>query len=122
MSKLSSHIWKGGTPNFQANLKLNNIEILVTSIGNNINIKILIKKIIEAKDCVKKYLNLIISGFFTPFESPKIGIKRSILISIILQVINILLRDTPKTQLVINIKINKVLVNQAIILTLTQNQ
>lgn len=64
---------------------------------------------------MKKYLNLIMSGVFLSLDSPKIGINKSILISIIPQVIKGLLKETPNTQVIINIKINKVFTNQAIL-------
>jgi len=115
MSKLKSHIWKGGVPIFQASLIVRAKEISKNPPEDNLSKSNLRNKIIEAKDCVKKYLNLIISGVERPVVIPKIGINKSMLISITAHSIRGLFTERPSTQLITNIEVKNVLVNQEII-------
>ena len=55
--KLNNHIWNGGIPNFNNNLKVIIIEIFSLLKYINIETLTVIKKIMEPKDWIKKYFN-----------------------------------------------------------------
>ena len=109
-------MWKGGVPIFQASLIVRARDMLENLLDDSLRISNLKNKITEAKDCVKKYLNLIISGVASLIVIPRIGINKIMLISIIAHNISGLLTEIPKMHLIINIEIKNVLVNQEIIL------
>ena len=107
-------MWKGGVPIFQASLIVRARDMLENLLDDSLRISNLKNKITEAKDCVKKYLNLIISGVASLIVIPRIGINKIMLISMTAHNISGLLTEIPKMHLIINIEIKNVLVNQEI--------
>ena len=112
--KLNNHKWKGGTPNFHINLIVNIRERCVICHDILIINMTIIKRIIEAKDWIKKYFILIILGVLLRPVSPIIGINNNKLNSMNPHNINGLFKDIPKIEVPSNIKIKVDFLNQAI--------